>query len=161
MLDPDKFLNQKISEPSETNFIPVPAGEYTAVIPQGGVLPPREVKDEKTGVTQLVVDIRWDIASSDPRFKQVVTETGNEKPFIRSGIFLDVDFDEKGDVIGLSKGKGKNVALGQLREALGQNTSKDWSFRHLEGSMAKILVEHKLSKGDTFANIAKKGITKI
>ena len=52
-------------------------------------------------------------------------------------------------------GKGKNVALGRLREALGQNTpGKPWSFGMLVGQVAKVAVKHRITDaGDTFAEV--------
>lgn len=161
MFDPEKFLHHKVTSPSSTSFIPVPVGDYIAKIPLGGVAQPRVVPGDKG--TSVIVDVTWEISPDDPRFKEVCEETGQKNPRLKQGLFLDCLFDDKGEVIGLDDDEKKNVQLGLLRDALGQNKKgKDWSFKHLEGSIARINVVHNSSKGDMYANIAKKnGVVKL
>lgn len=161
MIDPDKFLNQKISSPSETNFIPVPVDDYLCMVPINGVMPPRETTN-KDGSKSVILDINWEIAESDKSFKKVSAHTGMDKPFIKQSVFLDVEYDNEGNVIGLSEGIGKNIQLGRLREAVGLNKpGKDFSVKHLEGSTAVIKVEHRIVGEDTYAQVARKnGVTK-
>ena len=61
-----------------------------------------------------------------------------------------LDMDENGD---LELGKGKNVDLGRLREALGQNTGGNWSPSQLVGSSATIHVSNRLYEGKTYADV--------
>lgn len=161
MIDPDKFLNQKIDKPSETSFIPVPVDDYLCMIPVGGVQPPREIVG-KDGNKSVIIDLNWEIVSSDKNYKKVCEHTGMESPFVKQSIFLDVDYDSEGNATGLSEGIGKNIQLGRLREAVGLNKpGKDFSFKHLEGATATVKVEHRVVGEDTYAQVARKnGITK-
>ncbi len=161
MIDPDKFLNQKVSGGGfDTNYVPVPKDEYICMIPTGGVQEPREVQT-KNG-TSVIVDINWELTSEDPKFKKVCEHTGMDRPFVRQSIFVDVDYDNDGNVIGLSRGIGKNVQLGRLQQAVGQANKENWTWRHLEGQVARIKVDHRVHEGDIFASVPKKnGVTKI
>jgi hypothetical protein len=52
--------------------------------------------------------------------------------------------------------KGKNVSLGKLREAVGQNKpGKPWSPAHLNGAQLDVLVTHRADKdtGDIYAEV--------
>ena len=54
----------------------------------------------------------------------------------------------------LDTSKGKNIGLGRLREAVGQNKpGQAFSFQNLPGLMAKITIKHRLVDDDTFAEV--------
>ena len=161
MFDPDKFLNQEHNAAFSTKFVPVPETEYVATVPQGGVHEPREMTID--GEKRYVVDIDWEISKDDPGYVKAKEETGMNNPKVRQGLFLDVLTDANGEVTGLADGPGKNVQLGRLRDALSMNDPrKRWSFRHFEGSTARIKVVHAMSKGETYANVAvKDGVAKV
>lgn len=66
------------------------------------------------------------------------------EPSVRQTLWLDTT--ESG---GLDFGKGKNVGLGRLREALGQNApGKPWAPGMLVGGVAKVKVSHSIDKRD-------------
>ena len=130
--DPASFLDATTTEASSTQTIPVPVGEYNAVI--------KEVKSRtwssrdgtKSG---LALDITYDI--DDAAVKQLL-----ERPTVtvRQSIMLDIT--EQGT---LDNGKGKNVQLGRLREAVGQNTAgQPWAPRMLEGQPLRVAVAHEM-----------------
>lgn len=125
--DVNAFQNSQYAEASSTEYVPVPEGEYPAVIDKYAI---REAKGN------VILDLTWKIDDAD-----VAAETGLDNPQVRQSIFLDVD-ENSGT---LAFGKGKNVQLGRLREALNQNTSgQPWSFGMLLGQVAKIRTKHRI-----------------
>jgi len=114
--DPESFMQQEMTGQMETRYTPVPANDYTSTIDDVVV---RETADgtKILDVTHLIHD------------SQLAEDMGMEKLFVRQGIFLDI---EPGGNIAI--GPNKNVKLGRLREAVGQNTPSTWSFGLLKGA---------------------------
>lgn len=146
--DVNAFQNAQFDEASSTTYTPVPEGEFNAVIDK------QEIRTTSKG--NVILDLTWKIDDAT-----VAAETGMDNPSVRQSIFLDVS--ESGS---LEFGKGKNVNLGRLREALGQNQSgQPWSFGHLLGQVAKVRVKHRIVRDDTsgedrtYTDIA--GVTKV
>lgn len=125
--DVNAFQNSQYTDSSSTEYVPVPEGEFTAVVEKYAIRDPKG---------NVILDITWKIDDAD-----VAAETGIDNPQVRQSIFLDVD-ETSGT---LMFGKGKNVQLGRLREALHQNTSgQPWSFGMLLGQVAKIRTKHRI-----------------
>lgn len=127
----EEFLDVEVQGQMETAYTPIPEGEYPAFIKD---LKSRDVNDQK------VIDIVWQITD-----EQVAAELSIDEPTVRQTIFLDLE--ESG---ALQFGPNKNVQLGRLREALGQNNPNEpWSFRRLVGAGPCILkVGHRVDKND-------------
>lgn len=129
--DPNTFLNTEISESNATQYIPVPEGEHQATIKS---IKPRVLTDGRA-----VLDVTWVV--QDDESKDV---TGMAEPTVRQTLWLDTT--EAG---GLDFGKGKNVGLGRLRDALGQNQNgKPWAPGMLIGGVAVVKVGHSIDKRD-------------
>jgi hypothetical protein len=74
---------------------------------------------------------------------------GREKVTCKQGIMLDLN--EGGQ---LDMGKGKNVSLGKLREAIGLNSpGQPFSFSMIQGRMALGFVQHRVDGDQVFAEI--------
>jgi hypothetical protein len=101
---------------------PIPAGEYTALIDD---VNPRRVtyRDGPRGVHGTVLDVTFNL--QDPELK---ARLGQEALSVRHGIFIDMTPDGAVDM-----SEGRNVELGQLRDALGM-TGKGFSFDQLKGA---------------------------
>ena len=142
MFDTDTFLSSSVEGEMDTEFPVVPAGEYPAHI---------EKLDTRSGVSDkgpwAVMDIYW--AINDGKVLEEMER--DDPPLVRQSIFLDLTEDGSG----LALGKGKNVQLGRLREALGQNAPGPWSPGQLIGSSAQVKVEHDLYEGKTYANVTR------
>lgn len=104
--DADAFMNNAEEGANDTVYIPVPTGQYPAVIEKVDV---RKTTTAKGTFHNL--DVTWDIQSDDVR-----TALGREKVTVRGGIFLELNPQGK-----IDKSPGKNVPLGKLRKAVGQN----------------------------------------
>jgi hypothetical protein len=146
--DVNAFQNAQFTEASSTEFTPIPEGEFNAVVDK------QDIRTTTKG--QVILDVTWKIDDAT-----VAAETGLPNPTVRQSVFLDV-----ADNGGLEFGKGKNVSLGRLREALGQNQSgQPWSFGMLLGQVAKVRVKHRIVRDEstgedrTYSDIA--GVTKI
>ena len=142
--DPDAFLSTHVEGQMETKFTPLPEGDYNAYVDS---IAASEMGQGAEKSKVLVVTF----AITDESAKQFMQM---DKPTVKHNIFLD--FEEDGR---LSFGKNKNVALGALREAVGQNGPEPWSFRRLEGAGPVILkLTHRFNKttGEgPYANVAR------
>lgn len=134
MFDPDTFASTPVEGELDTKFTPVPPNEYTAAITK---------YDFRTPKDSVIMDVYWSV--DDEEAKEA---TGMEEPTVRQSVFLDVTSEG-----GLDMGKGKNIQLGRLREALGQNGPDPWTPDMLVGAVARIKVEHSQHNGNTHANV--------
>jgi hypothetical protein len=139
--DMDAFLNTAIDEPTSTRMTICPEGDYRAIIddlPEGGI-PSwiRTIEETKRG-PMTILQVPWVIL--DDEVKKTV---GRERVVVNMDIILDI---ENG---ALQKGEGKNVSLGRLRSALGQNDQPGWTFSKLPGSGPAIVkVTHRSDRND-------------
>lgn len=142
MFSPEQFLEMQVTEASSTETIPVPVGEYTALIGEVKVRPWQ--KKDDPSVAGLTLDVTWEIDS--PEVKELL---GRQKVTCRQGIMLELT--ESGT---LDMGKGRNVQLGRLREAVDLNTpGVPFSFPMLPGRLAKVKVTHRVDGDQIFAEI--------
>ena len=144
----EEFLSTTSNEAIDTKIVPIPEGDHKAQITKIGV---RSI-DTAEGA-RSILDLTWEVLDEN-----VKKATGMEKPTARQSIFLDLT--EQGS---LDFGKGKNRALGLVREALGQNKpGKSWAPRMLENQMATIKIAHRPDKNDPeniFSDVKK--VTKV
>lgn len=148
--NPELFLNAAVNEANSTELLAVPEGEYIAVsdpITADSIRSYDIRKGEKAGTKGYALDINWTINDESGALKEYL----GRAPKARQSIMLDLTKDG-----GLEFGKGRNVGLGRLREALNQNqTGRPWSFAMIGGQVAKIKVKHRLdtSTGKTFVEV--------
>lgn len=119
--DPTSFLQQTMTDTAfATSRTPIPEGEYTAVID--------DVKARSTNNGQILVDVSWNVIDEALRTK--MGRTGDQKLFARQSVFLDLDANGK-----LLGGEDKNVDLGKIRKAVGQNIAgQAWGPLMLKGA---------------------------
>lgn len=130
----EQFLQTQTKSANDTKLIPVPEGDHPAQLVKLGFR-----NGTKDGVVWVAMDVIWHVL--DDESKKV---TGLDKPQVKQSIFLD--FTPEG---ALDFGKGRNIGLGRLREALGQNKEgRAWSPSQLQGGLATILVKHRPGDGD-------------
>lgn len=142
----DAFLQGTVDKEMDTTLIPVPEGPHDAQITKLSVTK-LDAKDGKEEAT--ILEVQW-----SPLSEEVKKATGMDNPTVRQSIWLDLTPGG-----GLDASKGKNVTLGRLREAVGQNKAgKKWSINMLNGATAQILVVHAPDKQDpsnVYANVKK------
>lgn len=145
--DPATFLNQTVEGSNDTTIIPIPVGEYPAIAEKVDVKTWQSRDGSSSG---LKLEIVWDI--QDDAVKQL---TGRETVRSRQQQMLDLT-----DSGALDMGKGKNVGLGRLREALDMNDpSQPFSFGAMQGRMAKVKVSHRIYEDNIFDEI--KAVAKL
>ncbi len=127
--DADAFLNQEVDANFESEFTPIPEGEFEAQISKLAV---RTFKDKETGEEKPFLNLSWLITDAD-----VAEETGMEKPTVHQTVFLDF---ENGALL---EGTNKNVMLGKLRE-IGDLTDNPFRMTDLEGVSAIVKVKHRI-----------------
>lgn len=138
--DPDQFLAQTVEQSNDTKVIPCPAGEYPGYIKELKV----STGNGKDGSTWASLNPVWVIDD-----QSVCEFLGREEVTVKQSIFLDLT-----DSGTLDMGKGKNVGLGRLREALGLNTpGQAFSFPMLVGRPAKLTVTHRVVGEDIYGDI--------
>lgn len=141
--DPSTFEETVVEQSSETKMTPIPAGEYTAYV--GDTLSWREYQGRQICVAPLLIaDMPEDVAET--------LGLGDRQPQIGYDMWLDTN--EAG---ALEFGANKNVALGRLREALGQNRSGEpWSFKMLKGAgPLRVTIEPDKKNPDMYSRVTK------
>lgn len=155
VFDPKQFLGLTVSGPMATKITPVPEGEWLAIIstkqPVAEWFDEAEWKDKKSGQTKTQPTCKVPFEITDSRAKELVKR---ETLMVNYDMFLDLLPNGQ-----LDTGEDKNVRLGALREALGQNSEPSWTFERLFGAgpvMVKI-VHRKDDKrpDDTFPTITR------
>lgn len=149
IFDPDAFMEEAVDNAMDTEYINVPQGEHVAVCHD--VLKPREYTD-KNGDTNYVMDIVWSITDD-----AVKAEVGRDLVTIKQSLYLDLNAEGK-----LDYSRGKNIALGKVREAVGLNQpGRPFSPGMLRGQGPVLVrVTHKAAKGDpttVYANVTSVG----
>jgi len=150
--DPNSFMSQTIDAELDTQVQLVPEGEYPAMIES--IEAEKDFRHGIIGEAKQRAGETW--ASFSPRFvlqaPEVAAELGRDKVVVaHEGYFLDLD-----STGGLDFSKGKNVGLGQLREAVGQNKPGPWSFGNLSGAgPVMVKVSHLDGKNGKFARVTR------
>ena len=142
MFDADSFMSNSVEGELETVSTPIPTGEFPAVIQSVAAR-----SGDKDGKPWAMLDVTWGIDS-----QEVSEATGRDVNTCRQSIFLDIT--ESG---GLDMSKGKNVGLGRLRAAVGQNNAGAWAPSMLEGQPAVVKIDHRMYEGNTYADV--KGVS--
>lgn len=122
MFDADAFMNQQTSGPMSTQIIPCPEGEWTAKVSDGDNFVTFREVNTKNG-PRPICRINYEVLDDSARQK-----VGRDRLFVIQDIWLDTTSSGQIDT-----SEGKNVKLGQLRQALGQNDGS-WSFPMLKGA---------------------------
>lgn len=133
IFDPDSFLSTQVTEKMASHYTPIPEDEYQATIAS---VTPREPKEG-----MRILDIIYNVMV-DEQVRQRIGLPDN--PTVRQSIFLDLTPSG-----GLAFGPNRNVKLGKLREAVGQNTGKPWSPLMLVGAGPLLVkVKHRIDQDD-------------
>ena len=131
VFDADSFLQQTVDEPFTTEFVMVPPGEYLAAIDDFDRDALQQVdfeykKGPKAGQPGTMTKLTIPFIINDDKVKQ---ELERDKVVVSKQVILDLDDNGQ-----LASGKNKNIELGRLRDALGQNDDDTWSIAKLRGA---------------------------
>lgn len=143
VFDPQAFLNSTLPGANSTKREIVSPGVYPAAISNLEIKNGVVQKDGPNyGKPWVALNFRWNI-----RNEPINAVMGQETVVVFDSCFLELD--EAG---GVAMGKGKNVQLGKLREAIGLNTGPI-QFAALDGRVAKINVINEPYKDDIQAKV--------
>jgi hypothetical protein len=144
----DEFMNAAVDAPMATSYPVHPEGEFPFMLDADPKM--LEVKhmsgvSAKTGNPYDFHQMELVALAQDDGVK---AKMGRDKVAVR--LRLNLDFDGNGR---LAVGEGKNVILGQLRDALGQNVP-GWTPKQLLGAGPFIgRVKHSSFNDRTYADI--------
>ena len=134
----DAFMATEVEQELETEFTPIPEKDYPALV--------KEIKPSVTPNGSPKMDVFWIIDDQEVR-----TLLGHDEPMAKQNIWLDFHPTTGA----LEFGKNKNIGLGRLRDALGQNTGKPWKPSDLLGQVATVSIKHRLGEeGGIFAYVS-------
>jgi hypothetical protein len=145
MFDPESFMNQTLDQPLETERKLVPPGEYRMRVGDFDsnafeTFDFTYKKGPKAGEAGSMHKFTCPVVIDDDRVRQAMS-TDEPKVYVQ----CTLDVDETGQ---LQWGPNRNVDLGKLRHAVGQNVAgQPWSIANLRGAgpfMGK--VEHREGK---------------
>ena len=146
MLNATEFLQTTTTEALDDRLVPCPPGEWAAIAGAP------EFKDfvyksgDREGETGYRMVVRWQI--QDEEAKRIVER---DKLSVTQSVLLDLTEDGNG----LDFGKGKNIGLGQIRTAIGQNEpGQPWAPAMIEGSPAKSVVKSGVYNEQATAEVA-------
>lgn len=140
--DPDVFMNQTVDSALETDYRMCPEGVYQAMID--------DFTREAFGLAKWT-DKNDGSPRSQPTFncpfvildEKAKAEVGREKVLVEARMFLDMNGAQ------LDTGPNKNVLLGRIRNAVGQNSSGSWTPSQLRGSgPLMVTVKHEPDRKD-------------
>lgn len=156
MFNLQNIMNNKTSKAGDVNYIPIPAGDWPAVIKD---LKVREDQHPKVneGKPFAALDIMYLLDS-----QQVRDAMERQEVTITQGIILDMKMDSAGNMTDFfDDGKGKNVELNRVRDAVGLNEpGQEFSLGMLIGRVCTVTVSHsprKDGKEGVYANVTKVG----
>ena len=142
--DPDTFMQTEVEGKMETDMTPVPEGDYEAYIDDvtGAVV---NTANGQQPVMHLTYVINDDV---------LLTEMGVNQLQVRQTLWLDFEADG----VSLSFAKNKNLNLGRVREAVGQNTEGEpWAPAMLRGAgplLIKVTHRYNAETGEgPYANV--------
>ncbi len=125
--DPEEFMNVTVEGELDTKRPVVPSGQYVTqifkVTPKGGTIG----KGDNIGKPWRALGLTLEVMDD-----AVKEEMHQDRVFVSYQVFLDLDDNDQIDLR-----KGRNVALGKLRAAVGQNDGSPWSPAMLIGQMVE------------------------
>lgn len=139
MFNPDDFKKASTTEQGSTTIVPCPVGEWVAKIDKVDFRQNQGKKNPNEIYT--FADITYEIDNEEVR-----KICDREKVTVRQSIIVDLTSDGKG----FDMGKGKNVGLNRVRDAVGQNVpGQPWAPMMLEGKILKVKVKHRADENDS------------
>jgi hypothetical protein len=149
MFNPEEFMNSS-ADAMATQVTVCPEGEFPFMIDSE---PKQLIPENLKGVSKRTGNAYdfWQMTLNCVCLDETVkAKLARQKVTVRLRVNLDLT-----PTGGLEVGQDKNVALGRLREALGQNTP-GWKVANLLGAGPFIgKVEHTTVNGQTYADISR------
>lgn len=161
--DADAFMGQTIDAELDTTIVLPPEGDYRAMIgefdSESGFRTFVGKDTSKNPGKEYTMFQPPFVLGDDQRLAEVLAARGTDKIVVsHNGMFLDLTDEGQ-----LDTSKGKNVDLGRLRDAVGQNSTPGWRFTNLIGAgpVMVSLVHEKDSRDETKKYARIKRVVKI
>lgn len=139
-----EFMNESIDGVLDTKIDPIPEGEHMGQIGTGDKdvdLQTGIGKNQKPWMSLVLL-----VTLTDPN---LAVQLKREQVRARYNFFLDLN-----DAGKLDLRPQRNVHLGKLRDAVGQNKPGAWNFNMLKGQPIKVKIKQKLlDSGDTVSEV--------
>lgn len=133
MFNTEEFLQTTTEEALDDRLEPCPPGEWLAIAGKPEVKDFTYKSGDREGEQGFRMVIKWTIQDDEAK-RQVERDTLS----VTQSCLLDLTEDKNG----IDFGKGKNIALGGVRTALGQNVpGQPWAPAMIEGQAAKVVVK--------------------
>lgn len=132
IFDPATFMPET-SEAGSTSAPICEPGEYPGIVDKAEIRVITSGPNSKVPGRQIpLIEVTYKL--ENPQFEKDF----GRKPSVRQTIWLDMNGTQ------LDMGKGKNISLNKLREALGQNRAgQKWNYKMLEGAgPVKVMVKN-------------------
>ncbi len=141
VFDPETFLSTQFEGKIDTRRVKLPEGEWRGQIEKIDLDSFDVQNGPNAGSKAHVLVVVWKI--TDPEFIAAARED-NDDPNLDENLFrvrqkMFLDFTAEGS---LDFSRGRNIKLGYLREALGQNDGTPWSPNHLLNQQAIVNIVH-------------------
>lgn len=144
-INTEEFLQTTTSEVLDDHLDPCPAGEFNFQAGKPEIADFEFKKGERKGETGYRMIVKWECL--DDNVKKLLDR---DKVTVTQSILLDMTNDNSG----LDISKGKNIGLGQLRTALGQNVpGEPWSPAMIESQIASLKITHEIWDNNPVARI--------
>lgn len=143
MFNPDQFLATAVQGVLDTQRKPLPAVEFNGFIKE--IKKPEVVKTKKGDSILMEIPIQIDCA-------QYEQELGYSSSVRSYKCWLDINA-----VGNLDMGTGKNIDLGKIREAVGQNGPEEWTVTNLVGAPIRVQIKHREHEGKIYDEISAVG----
>lgn len=142
--NPDDFMNQAVGEGS-TTVTPIPPGEYYATIEK---VEPKPYTRKDTGEGGINLMVTFKLMDDNGSLAEQI----GRPPMVTQSYFTDLSPSG-----GLDMGKGKNIQINRLRDALGQN-APNWTPGMLQGAgPCKVVVSNDLVNDVLYSRIKSVG----
>lgn len=157
--DPNAFMQQTIDAPLEDELKLVDPGEYKAMIDDFDSSYVEQIefeykKGQRAGQQGSMTKFNCPFVIDSPEQQ---AKLNRDKIVVSKQIILDID--QTGN---LDFGTNKNVPLGQIRTAVGQQQTKPWGLANLRGSgPVMVRVEHREGKRDDGTEWKRAEVTRV
>jgi hypothetical protein len=139
----DSFLQQTVEAKLDTKRVPHPEGDWD----EGQIKDLKITSGTAKESGKLWVRLQAIIINTDPNVAADMKLGDDQEPQVRWEEFLDLDDNGNLDV-----SEGKNIKLGKLRQACGQNSDEAWSPMDMKGAPVGFRVKHQFNNdGDPYA----------
>lgn len=131
-LNTEEFLQTTTGDQLDDHLDPCIPGEWLFIAGKPSIASFTYKQGEREGETGYRMVLPWSCQA-----QEVLDALDRERVTVTQSVLLDLTDDGTG----LDMGKGKNITLGQIRTALGQNEAgREWSPAMIEGQPAVLKI---------------------